>query len=106
MIRSPLTLPLILWGIIAGVFMILLCYYHLKLLAIGKTTHEDIKENEHIVHPFNKLSVGKNILDGLWIPRHQAKFLPRELYCPQKIKYPDKKTRADDINIVRHDVNL
>ena len=103
--RSPLTLPLILLGVVVGVFLVLLCYYHIKLLVTGKTTHEDIKENEYKIHPFDKLSFINNIYDGLWIPRYKAKFQPRDTYIPQKIDYPEKKTRHEDISEVRHEVS-
>ena len=102
--QSPLTLPLILWGVIAGVFLALLCYYHIMLLASGKTTHEDIKENEYKIHPFDKLSIVRNIYDGMWVPRYKAKFQPRDWYIPQTIDYPEKKNKHEEISEVRHSV--
>lgn len=103
--RSPLTLPMILCGSITSCFLFLLWYYHLKLLIIGKTTHEDIKEHGYKIHPFDRLSIINNIWQGLWVPKGTPKFKPREKYLPQTIEYPEVRNKTEEISKVRHSVS-
>lgn len=96
--KSPLSIPLLLIGVLTTIFLGLLIAYHIKLFFEGKTTHEDIKESGYKVSPFYKSSFWKNAYHMLVVPWYQPKFRPREEYKEPAIVYPIKKSRSQDLS--------
>jgi hypothetical protein len=80
------------------VFLGLLIAYHIKLFFEGKTTHEDIKEREYKMSPFDQSSFWKNAYHMLVVPWYQSKFRPRDEYKIPAIVYPIKKSRSQDLS--------
>ena len=80
-------------------------YYHVKLLIIGKTTHEDIKENSYKIHPYDRLSILGNIYNGLWVPKSIPKYNPRGIYSSSTENDYIKRSNTENISKIRHNVS-
>lgn len=96
--KSPLTLPLLVLGLFTSIFLILLCIYHTKLLVLGRTTHEDLREPGYKIRPFDNLSVTKNVYSMLFVRYQRPRFIPRSPYVEPSIKYPLKKSRSEHLS--------